>query len=1094
MKYCNFCGVKMLDSEEKCRVCGKFQEDNVETVDFSAEKRLDLNETDALPVIELCPYCRSEMTDASQLFLCPYCRTPHHKECWDAKKECSVFSCYSKRYATTSIGDVGSAGIIQNIKFGFLRNKKRNLIAIAIFIVFCILAVIVTGNWYSICKAPSLIKKKITGSKVAVTSISTAETGSKLLAGLSDGSFELWDVKNTTPLSKVDAFDNSIDFALIAPKTAKEMAVGGDGGETKIFSTSNSALLLTFGTGTERVCAATYSDSGTKLITGNDIGEIIGYDSRQNGSFVKKKIHQGSVLALAVNKNNSVISLGKDKQLLFSDGESGKETNRINLSFVPQNWAFSNDRNMIALANSKGELSLINAPLGKLLLDGHAIGGVAALAVKNDGTIVVAKTDGQIIIVSIDGTIKSKFSAGQNDSIALLKLDATENKIFTAGKSLAIKQWNLTTQKCILALARHKIWLEDAAVSKDGTLIAIGQANGSIKIIDADSGEIVQTLTGHTELVRSVALSEDGKRLVSGGDDKTVKVWNLATGKSKDLKGHKGWVKSVAFSPDGKVVASGSFDSTVKIWNAETGEEERNLTGHDAWVRDVKFSPDGKALATCGDDKQIKIWNVATGECEKTLSGHERWVNDVQFSDDGKKITSSGGDGAEKVWDIDTEKCLNTIQEQNDLRNSMIYAADGKMFAEKATCEFCGQEIRPGDIIAICDNCKSPQHIACWRENGSKCVVCGQNISRPQEIGVDFSRMYNNQRAGRVEWLQKLFERNTGSNKSIFNNVKVLLFSVVVILLIIIAITYYLVKQPRVRTIVAHNYWIEALKFSPDGKYLASGSGDGTAKIWSAATGSFIRTLKGSNYPIEAVAFLGNGETLATGGWEKVVRIWQVDNGNNTSSCAGHVQMIYALATSRKGDVLVSAAGDNTIRIWDLANQSCGKIIRGHISSVFGVAVSPDGKAIASCSNDRSVKVWDFDGNLIIALAGHDAAVRCIDFHPNGYLIVSASDEGDIIIWNQKTGERLKTLIGHSKRVRAIAFSHSGEMLASVGDDNLVIVWNIHNGSQLEVLKGHTDRVCAVAFSIDDKRVASGGDDRVIKIWRLKHPFRRKNY
>ncbi|MEI6286701.1 MAG: RING finger protein [Bacillota bacterium] len=1094
MKYCNFCGIKMLDREEKCRVCGKLQDDNAEIVELPAEKQLELPETDAEPLIELCPYCRSEIADISQQFLCPYCRTPHHKECWDAKNECSVFSCYSKRHTSTSVGDVGHTGIIQNVKTGFLRNRKRNLLAIAILLVFCLLAIIVTGNWEFICQTPSQIMKKIANSKAIVTSVSTAETSGKLVAGLSDGGFELWDIKRATPLSKVDAFNNPLEFALIAPKTAKEVATGADGGETKIFSTSNSALLRTLRIGTERVCSASYTDSGSKLITGNQVGEIAVYNSQQGELLLRKKIHQGAVLALAATKKDTIISIGKDQQLLFSDGENGKEIKGITLSFSPLNWAFSNDRNMIALANSKGELSLFNAQTGKLVLEGLAIGGVAAIAVKNDGTIVVANADGQISIIAIDGTIKSKFSAGKNGSIAVLSLDATENKIFTAGKSLVIKQWNLTTQKCIMALARHKIWMEDAAVSRDGALIAVGQANGSIKIIDADSGEIVETLTGHSELVRSVAFSEDGKRLVSGSDDKTVKVWNLATGKSKDLSGHKGWVKSVAFSPDGKVVASGSFDSTVKIWNAETGEEEHNLTGHDAWVRDVKFSPDGKTLATCGDDKQIKIWNVATGECEKTLTGHERWVNDVQFSEDGKKLISSGGDGAEKVWDIDTEKCLNTIQEQNDLRNSMIYAADGKMFAEKATCEFCGQEIRPGDVIAICDNCKAPQHIACWRENGSKCVVCGQNISKPQEIGVDFARMYNNQRAGRNEWLQKLFERNTGSNKSIFNNVKVLLASVFVVLLILIAITYYLVKQPRVRTIVAHNYWIEALKFSPDGKYLASGSGDGTAKIWSAATGSFIRTLKASNYPIEAVVFLGNGETLATAGWEKIVRIWQVANGNNIGSCAGHLQMIYSLATSRKGDVLVSSAGDNTIKIWDFANQSCEKIIRGHISSVFGVAVSPDGNAIASCSNDRSVKVWDFDGNLLIALAGHDAAVRCVDFHPNGYLLASASDEGDIIIWNQKTGERLKTLSGHGKRVRAVAFSHSGEMLASAGDDNLVIVWNIHNGSQIEVLKGHTDRVCAVAFSVDDKRVASGGDDRVIKIWRLKHPFRRKNY
>ena len=1094
MKYCNFCGIRMLDSEDKCRICGKFQKDAVDSVAFPDAGQQSLTENNTVLSIELCPYCRNEINEHSERFLCPHCHAPHHRECWDAKNECSVFSCYSKRHISTSVGDAGHPGIIQNIHTGFAKNRRRNLLAIAGLVLFCLSVLLATGGWYFVYKDPIRIVKKLTRSKAVVTTLSVAETGDKLAAGESDGSLEVWNVRTARPLSKVELFDQPIEFAVFSPKRALEIAVGNTSSGTKILLASNAEHLRTLAPGKEQVLTAAYFSTGSKVMTGNDIGDVAVFNALQGNLLLTARAHQGRVMATGVDKKETIISLGSDQKIVLTSGVDGKLLKKITLPSIPQRWSISNDANIVAIADSKGELTVVNAQLDKVLFNKLVPDGVAALAVKNDGTVYVLSANGQVSTIGNNGTITGRFVAGQQGSIALLALDYNEKKMFTAGKSLAIKQWNLKTLKCVGALPRHKNWIEDAVVSNDGKLIVIGQANGEIKIIDADSGETLKTLTGHDDLVRSVAFSEDGKQLVSGGDDKVVKTWNIITGASKTLKGHNGWVQSVAFSPDGKVVASGSFDSTVKIWNAETGEEEHNLTGHDAWVRDVVFSPDGKMLATCGDDKQIKLWNVATGECVKTMTGHERWVNDVQFSEDGKQLTSTGGDGTEKVWDIDTERCLTTIQEQNDLLNSMIYAADGKMFAEKANCGFCSHEIRPGDVIAICDNCKAPQHIACWRENGSKCVVCGRNISRPQEIGIDFARMYSNQRAGHSEWLQRLFEKNIGLSRSMFSNVRVLLFCVLIILIILALTTYYFVKEPRVRTIVAHNYWIETLKFSANGKYLASGSGDGTAKIWSAGNCRFIRTLKAGNHPIEAVTFLGTSSTLVTVGWEKIVRFWNVDDGNTIGALDGHNQTIYSVATSRDGDVLVTAAGDNSMRIWDIAGQSCIRIIRGHIASVFGVAVSPDGSKIASCSGDRSVKIWNFDGTLAIALAGHDGAVRCIDFHPNGYLLASGSDEGDIIIWNQKTGERVKTLTGHAKRVRSVSFSHRGEMLASAGDDNLVIVWDVRSGSQMEVLKGHTDRVCTVAFSIDDKRVASGGDDRVIKIWRLKHLLRRKNY
>jgi WD40 repeat protein len=126
-------------------------------------------------------------------------------------------------------------------------------------------------------------------------------------------------------------------------------------------------------------------------------------------------------------------------------------------------------------------------------------------------------------------------------------------------------------------------------------------------------------LTGHSNSVESVAFSQNGKRIVSGSYDQTVRIWNVETGEEeRKLKGHSDSVISVAFSQDGKRIVSGSGDETVRIWNVETEEEERKLEGHSDSVISVAFSQDGKRIVSGSGDETVRIWNVETGE-EKTL-------------------------------------------------------------------------------------------------------------------------------------------------------------------------------------------------------------------------------------------------------------------------------------------------------------------------------------------------------------------------------------------------------------------------------------------------------------------------------------------
>ncbi len=275
-----------------------------------------------------------------------------------------------------------------------------------------------------------------------------------------------------------------------------------------------------------------------------------------------------------------------------------------------------------------------------------------------------------------------------------------------------------------------------------------------------------------------------------------------------------------------------------------------------------------------------------------------------------------------------------------------------------------------------------------------------------------------------------------------------------------------------------HSAVVYSVDFSPDGKIIATASGDHTVKLWSQ-NGQLIKTLEGGAN-VYSVSFSPNGQLLASASADNTIKVWSLD-GHLLRTLSGHSGSVNSVSFSPDGRLLASASSDNTVKLWSLEKNTFLTTLNGHKDQVLSLSFSPDGKTIASASEDKTVKLWSLDGRERKTINAHSDAVLSVNFSPDGKTLASASLDKTIKLWSSD-GSFSRTLEGHSSGVHSVKFSPDGKILASASGDRTIKLWN-NNGTELMTFKGHTAGIESVSFSPDGKIIASASADNTVKLW-----------
>lgn len=598
------------------------------------------------------------------------------------------------------------------------------------------------------------------------------------------------------------------------------------------------------------------------------------------------------------------------------------------------------------------------------------------------------------------------------------------------------------------------------------------------------SNRLVRTFEGHAGRVTSVATDADWRFALTGSDDKTLKLWEVATGRCLGtFTSHEHGVKSVSLSPGGRYALSESSDeelkaTTLKVWDVATGLCLRTFENHPAWGLSIfsphgphilsrcrtkhgdvlvlwhmltgspvrlfdvdtdwmwllSLSPDGSHALTGCLDNTVKLWEVATGRCLQVFRGHANAVYGGCMSHNGRYVLSCGVDGATGLWDARTGRLLwGFAAPPWGVPASATFTRDDRhvLFGSCAG-------ISPDGQYALAE--ADAWEVRLLEVRTSRCLRTFTN--RPGDPGsADWGGASGSLKLWRIgvtprpapSALSRIVPSDAAGR----------------------AEAEYEASLRLARAATQEEDFPAAARHLREARAQPGFERDVEAlKMWGDLYGRLPR--KGLKGVWEQATFGDKRHVLTTS------------------------------AVNHDGTLVLSGCGDGTLLLWDVQTRQLLRTFRGHSEVVGEVCFSPDGRHVLSASHDKTMRLWEVEtGRCVRTFAEHTKLVGAVCFSPDGRWALSTDDKA-LRLWEVKTGRLLRTFEGHTTFVDAAGMTPDGNYAVSGSRDATLKLWELKTGRCARTFRGHTDAVTSLGVSPDGRYVLSGGEDNTLRLWELE--------
>ena len=669
--------------------------------------------------------------------------------------------------------------------------------------------------------------------------------------------------------------------------------------------------------------------------SGNEANQVLGNDGDYTQwnlpKRAKTRLGKGIINGISFSPDGSQIAVGSATGVWIYDANTGAE-----LSLLTDHKsragavAFSPDGKTMA-SGMYDKILLWDITTGKLMKTFNREKSLFNTLIFIDGgnTLLCESYDGSVNLWDVKTGIKKDFLPKSSKGFS-----AFLSSLFGRGVSAA------------------DLYIDN---SEDKSIFAVGYEDGKIRLEDANSGKILNTLHGHTDRVTQLTFSPDGTLLVSSAHfQDPLHLWDVTTGKLlKTLTKNPRFWGFLKFSNNGKTLACQTLENSIEIWDVATqtlratiGEKLESPIPHGSNIHAVAFSSDSKRIAVANYKGEIEIWDVNTGaELFSFQKGHTYGLRELAFSQN-SDILAAGQGNSIQLWDVDNftqlPKRINT-----DGYSAFALPPDGNTIISakgfKHTKQWRDSRIKESTTGTL----------NVWNihsgEKLSEFPIESHTEEKPYPAGKHRSGMSSSGMNGKVIFSQDgniLAATQNSDNPTKENRFTILLWEVW--------------EDPRRQKHIilkGHTKRINALAFTPNGHRIASGSDDRTIRVWDASTGTQMLSIPVKN--TNTLAFSMDSKMLASASDSTQIQVWDIATGKQLTSLKGQSDDITTLIFSPDNKTLASGSRNGAIQLWDIATGRQLESLHGHTYWIHKLAFSSDGKTLASGGSDGDIFIWN---------------------------------------------------------------------------------------------------------------------------------------